>query len=210
MLPPASNRPHREGRGVVIDAHTHPAFVAVQIVDAVRNGLAARRARDQEVVDAHAVGRSRRTPRAAGILEVPDELLLLRIHRDRRLLRPLRRAHLARDVPKLRVPIDVLTPFARLDVALQAVAQAVQQLRDDRVADVVAQRVERHRQRARAQARPAQRRVGIAGRGRLDQRIQVAQQRGIEIGRALAAAAGPCASVCRASGSPDASSRRPR
>ena len=146
LLPPASNRLHGEGRGVVIDADAHPAFVAVQIVDAVRNGLAARRRLDQEVVDAHPLGRLRRAPRAAGVLEVPDQFLLLRVHRDRRLLLPLRRAHAPRDVAKLRVPIDVLAAFARLDVALQAVAEAVQQLGDHRVADVVAQPLERHRQ----------------------------------------------------------------
>ena len=41
LLPPSSNRLDGEGRGVVIDPDAHPAFVAVQIVDAVRNGLAA-------------------------------------------------------------------------------------------------------------------------------------------------------------------------
>ena len=35
-----------------------------------------------------------------------------------------------RDVPKLRVPVDVLAAFARLHVALQAVAQPVQQFGD--------------------------------------------------------------------------------
>ena len=144
---------------------------------------------DHEVVDAHPLGRLRRAPRAAGVLEVADQFLLLRIHRDRRLLPPLRRAHAPRDVAKLRVPIHVLTAFARLDVALQAVAEAVQQLGDHRVADVMAQPVERHGQRARTQAGPAQRRVGIAGRRRLDQRIQVAQQRRVELGGALPAAA---------------------
>ena len=63
--------------------------------------------------------------------------------------------------------------LTNLGVALQAVAQSVQQLGDHRVADAVAQTVERHRQRPCALARPPQRRVGIAGGGRLDQRIQI-------------------------------------
>src|SRR5216110_101574 len=41
LLPPPSNRLHGEGGGVVIDADAHPAFIAVEIVDAIRNGLAA-------------------------------------------------------------------------------------------------------------------------------------------------------------------------
>ena len=38
VLPPTLDRPYREARGVVIDPDTHPAFVAMQIVDAIRNG----------------------------------------------------------------------------------------------------------------------------------------------------------------------------
>ena len=41
----------------MIDADTHPAFVAMEIVHAVRNGLAARGGPDHEVVDPHALGR---------------------------------------------------------------------------------------------------------------------------------------------------------
>ena len=65
-------------------------------------------------------GRLAGTPRAPRILEVTDQLFLLRIHRDRGLLRPLGRAHAAGNVAKLRVPVGVLAPFARLDVPLQA------------------------------------------------------------------------------------------
>src|ERR1700730_11856385 len=34
--PPAADRLDRETRRVMIDAHTHPAFIALQIVDAIR------------------------------------------------------------------------------------------------------------------------------------------------------------------------------
>ena len=173
----------------MVDADAHPAFVAVQIVDAVRNGLAARRGLDQEVMDAHPLGRLRRAPRTADVLEVPHQFLFLGIHRDRRLLPSLRVTHAPRDVAKLRIPIHVLTAFTRLDVALQAIAEAVQQFGNNRVADVVAQAVERHGQRARTQAGPAQRRLGIAGGRRLHQRVQVAEQRGVTLGGALPAAA---------------------
>jgi hypothetical protein len=43
VLPPAPNRPHRKGGRVVIDAHADPAFIPMQIVDAVGDGLATRR-----------------------------------------------------------------------------------------------------------------------------------------------------------------------
>ena len=91
----------------------------------------------------------------------------------------------------------MLAALTSLGVALQAVAQSVQQLGDHRVADAVAQTVERHRQRPCALARPPQRRVGIAGGGRLNQRIQIAQQRRVEIDRALAAAARPSRPAAR-------------
>ena len=193
------NRPYREARGVVIDPDTHPAFVAMQIVDAIRNGLPARGGggRDHEVVDLYPLRRLRRAPGAARVLERADQLLLLGVHRNRRLLLPLRASHAPGDVPKLRVPIDMLAALTSLGVALQAVAQSVQQLGDHRVADAVAQTVERHRQRPCALARPPQRRVGIAGGGRLDQRIQIAQQRRVEIDRALAAAARPSRPAAR-------------
>ena len=141
-------------------------------------------------MDAYALRRLRGAPRAARILEVPDQLFLLRVHGDRRLLLPLGRPDTPRDIPKLRVAVDVLAAFARLRIALQAVAQAVQQFGDHGVADVMAQPLERHRQRARAQARPAQRRVRIAGRRGLHQRVQVTQQRGIELSGPLAAPTG--------------------
>ncbi len=192
LLPPAPNRLHGEGRGVVIDPDAHPAFVPVQVVDAVRNGLAAGRGggRDHEVMDPHALRRFRRTPRAARILEIPDQFLLLRVDRNRGLVLSLGRSYASRDIPKLRISVDVLAAFPRLHVALQAVAQAMQQFGDHGVADVMAQPLKRHRQGACAQARPAQRRVRIAGRRRLHQRVQVPQQRGIALGGSLATPTG--------------------
>ena len=171
----------------------------MQIVDAIRNGLPARGGggRDHEVVDLYPLRRLRRAPGAARVLERADQLLLLGVHRNRRLLLPLRASHAPGDVPKLRGPIDMLAALTSLGVALQAVAQSVQQLGDHRVADAVAQTVERHRHRPCALARPPQRRVGIAGGGRLNQRIQIAQQRRVEIDRALAAAARPSRPAAR-------------
>src|SRR6266446_4816717 len=85
----------------------------------------------------HALRRFRRTPRAARILEVPDQFLLLRVDRNRGLPLPLGRPYAPRDIPKLRVAVDVLAAFTRLRVALQAVAQPMQQFGDHGMADVM-------------------------------------------------------------------------
>ena len=200
LLPPAPNRPRREGRRVVVDAHTDPAFIPMQIVDPVGNGLAARRARNDEVMHADALRRRAGAPGPAAVLERPDQFLLLGVHRDRRLSPSLGRAHLPRDVAKLRVPVGMLTAFARLDVALQAVAEAVQQFGDHRVADGVPKGLEGDRQGARAQAGPPQRRVRIAGRGWFDQCIQVPQQRGLVRRRPLAPRTGRAHPIARQGG----------
>ena len=80
--PPPPDRLHGEGRGVVIDADTHPAFIAVEIIDAVRNGLAAGGGPDHEVVDLHALRGFPGAPHPPGVLEVADQLLPLGIDRD--------------------------------------------------------------------------------------------------------------------------------
>jgi hypothetical protein len=43
----------------------------------------------------------------AGILEIPDQLLLLRVHRHHRLARLLERTHLSVDMLELGIPIGV-------------------------------------------------------------------------------------------------------
>ena len=49
----------------------------------------------------------------------------------------------------------MLTPFARFHAALEAVPQLVQEFGDDRVTDVVSERLQRHGERADALAGPA-------------------------------------------------------
>jgi hypothetical protein len=88
----------------------------------------------------------------------------------------------------------MLAAFPRLDVTLQGVAQLVQQLSDDGVADRVAEGLQGGRQGPGTFAGPPQRRVRIAGRGWLDQGIEIAQQGGIEGGGRFPTAAWPAAS----------------
>src|SRR5216684_3120073 len=82
-LPPVTNARDGKRRRVVVDADTDPAGVGAQIVDPVGNG--APQLRLHEVVDPHRPGLPVGTPFAAGILELPHELLLLGIDGDRRL-----------------------------------------------------------------------------------------------------------------------------
>ena len=118
--PPAPQRLHRERRRVVIDAHAHPARVAGQIVDPVRNRLAEGRVR--EVVNPNPFRVAARTPLPTGVLERADELLLLGVHRHHRLALPLKSLHLPVDVVELRVPVRMLSPLQRLAIRLQTVA----------------------------------------------------------------------------------------
>src|SRR5438132_17512 len=74
-------------------------------------------------------------PLAPAILEVPDQFLFLGIHRDHRLAPLLEGPDLAVEVRELGVAVGMGRPLFGLAVALQAVVEPVQQLRDRLVAD---------------------------------------------------------------------------
>jgi hypothetical protein len=94
-----------------------------------------------------------------------------------------------RDVAELRVAIDMLPAFARLHVALQAVAEACAATSAALMAYMMAQGVERHRQCARTPDRSSAA-ATRSPRRRLDQGIQVAQQCRVEGRGALPPAPG--------------------
>src|SRR5512135_2935556 len=60
-----------------------------------------------EVIHADLFGSTLRLPLTAGILEVPDQLLLLRVHRHHGLALLLGRTHLSVDMLELGIPIGV-------------------------------------------------------------------------------------------------------
>jgi CheY-like chemotaxis protein len=93
------------------------------------------------------------------------------------------------DVVELFVPIRTVAALAGLAVALQAIVQLPQQISDHIVPDAVAHRLQRLGEIAQAATGPQQRCLWIAARRRLDQTLQVGQQRGIGRGQLLAAAA---------------------
>jgi hypothetical protein len=104
----------------VIDPHAHPALVPADIVNTAGDHLAEPLV--SEVIHADLFGSPLRLPFLARILEIPDEFLLLRVHRHHRLALLLEDTHLAVDMRELRVPVDVGTAFPRLAIALEAVA----------------------------------------------------------------------------------------
>ena len=116
-LPPPANRVHREAGRVVIDPDTDPSFIAVQIVDAVRDGLPVAGPGITKSCT-HPIRRPFRPPGPPAILEVANQFLLFRVHRDGRLLPPLRPRHEGGDIPELGIAIRMLTPLARLHVPL--------------------------------------------------------------------------------------------
>ena len=127
----------------------------------------------------HGDGRLRRAPLLPGILVIPEQFLLLRVHRNHRPRDGERPPHLLVDVPELRVTIRVIRPLVHLPRPLQAVVQLPQQLGDLLVADGMAVRGELGRQCPRTLAGPAQRRLGIAPGQRIDQRLEATRQVGI-------------------------------
>lgn len=88
-----------------------PAFITAQIVDPVENRFAVPGVPNEEIVHADAVGFTLASPAAAAILEIPHQLLLLRVHGDGRMSAPLRACHGGRDVSELRIPIGMLPAF---------------------------------------------------------------------------------------------------
>jgi hypothetical protein len=101
MLPPVLDRGGRELGGVAVDADVDPALVAGEIEDPVGDRVSQLLVR--EVVRAHldraALGRQL----AADGLEIPDQLPLVGVDRDRRLASVERRLDGLADVAKLGV-----------------------------------------------------------------------------------------------------------
>jgi hypothetical protein len=109
----------------VVDPHTHPSFIAEDVVHAVGDRLA--KVAVDEIVDTHLFRLTCGQPLATTVLEVTDKLLLLRVDGDDRLVASLKLLDLSIDELELLVTVGVLGTFARLSIALQAVAQAAEQ-----------------------------------------------------------------------------------
>ncbi len=171
----------------MVDADTDPAGVGPQVVHPIGDGPP--EARQHEVMHADRRGLPLGGPFPPAILEGAHQFLLLGVDRDRRLPSAQAGPDPGVDVLELRVAVGVVRPFDRLPVGLQAVAQLVEQLRHHPMAGAVPLPGQFRGQPADALARPAQGRLRIPARGRLDQRLQVRDQRRILLDRPLAPAA---------------------
>jgi hypothetical protein len=163
------------------------ARVGGEVVDAV--GDRAPRLLDQEIVDAHLLEVVLGPPLAARVLEVADQLLLLRIDGDHRAPFGQRLPRRLVDDGELGVPVGVIGAFLGLAVGVQAEPPGFQQLAHHRVADLVPEFAQSRGERAQALAGPAQRRHRIAAAVGLHERLEIAQQRRIALRQRLAPAA---------------------
>ena len=160
----------------MVDAYAEPTLVGRHVVDAVGRHLA--QLRVDEVVHAHPLGLARGLPLAPCVLEVANEFLFLRVHRDDGLALALLARHRGGDVAKLRIAIGVLAAFAALAHRLQAVAELAQQRADAALAYLMASGAQFLGRSCRALAGPAQERRCIAPNRRLDQGIETVEQAG--------------------------------
>ena len=177
IAPPVADCPHREGGGVAAHADTHPSGVGRQIIDAIRHRTA--KFLDQEIMHPDFLGLPLGTPYTAGVLEIPDKLLLLCVDRDHRLARGQRHPHAVVEMVELGVAIGMGRPLAGLAIGLQAELLLMQEFTDQGAADPVTLSHQRPRQLRQAFACPSQRRHGVAACAGLDQRQQIGHQHGI-------------------------------
>src|SRR5713101_8855598 len=186
LAPPPPDRPRREGRRIVIDAHTDPARVAGEIVDPIGDGLAA--LRNEKFMHPDGRGLAGRPPLTARVLEVTDQFLLLRVDGDDGLRGRLEPPDLLVDIPELRVAVGMGRPFARLAIGLETVARRRQQFGHQLSADLMAHALEALRQVPNALGGPAQGRHRVARSGRLHQPLEIGQEGRIFLQRLLASA----------------------
>ena len=125
----------------------------------------------------HRLGLSCRLPLTPAVLEIPDQFLLLRIHRKPRLAPVLKVLTLLIQILKLRVAVRMRRPFARLLEPLQAVVQlSPQDLTDGLGTDLPSLPLEFGADLPPAFGGPFQRPHRIAPRRRIDDRLDRFQQ----------------------------------
>jgi hypothetical protein len=174
---------------VVIDSDAHPALVPSQVVDPTGDHLAEVLVR--EVIDAGPFGPPLRLPFPARILEIPDQLLLLRVHRHHGLTPLLEGDHLTVDVPELGIPIGVGATPPSLAKGLEAVAQFVQEDGHGLVAHPMPLSGQRLGEVPGALAGPPQGGLRVPTGRRFDQGVQVSHQGRVVHLQRVPTAAGP-------------------
>jgi hypothetical protein len=171
VVPPGADRVRGELGGVGADANADPPLVQRDVVDPIRGSLPARVGGEVVRVDLDRLPLGR--PFSPVVLELADQLPLLRIHRYDRLLGGQRGGDGVVDVVKLRVAIGMLGPLPGLAVALHREPHPVQQPQHRPIDDLMTQPAQITREPRRALGRPAHRHpLRIADSDRLKQAIQ--------------------------------------
>jgi hypothetical protein len=145
----------------------------------------------RKVLGPHLLGTACGLPLPAGVLEIPDQFPLLRVHRHDRLAPALEGAQPGVDVFELGVAVGMRRPFPGLAVGLQAVVQLMEQGSDRLVTDRMPLAAQFRGQCARTLAGPAEGGLGVAAGGRFDQSFQVPDQGGVGSFQEGAAGPGP-------------------
>ena len=117
---------------------------------------------------------------AARVFVISDQLLLLSINGDHRLIGRLEGYRLLVDMLELAVTVGMMAAFLGLAVDLPTVFQLDQQLGDAAGADLVPHRAQSCRKLGVALRHPQQRPRRITHRCRLDQPAQILQQRRVQ------------------------------
>jgi len=124
-------------------------------------------------------------------LKAHDQFLFLGVDGDHWLLFGQCRGHLGVDLAELRIPVGMAVALRSLAVALQTVTGLIEQVADQGAADLVTLRVQRLRQAAHALAVHRNGDSGSPRVGRLDQRLEIREQRGILGNRRFASGSRP-------------------
>ena len=181
----------------MIDAHGHPPPLGGDVVDPVRNRLA--QLLVLEVMHPYQLRLALGSPLAPRVLEIPDQLLLLGVDRDDRLVLidcPLGDRV---DVPELRVAIRMLSALPSLDVCLQVLAKPAHQLRNLREVHLMTEPAQAIRKMPDTPRGPAENRLWIAPAASINQTLEILEQRQIDLRQRLATTARPTHSPRRQS-----------
>src|SRR3989344_3500518 len=158
LLPPRPNARHGELCRIVVDANRDPAFVLQDVVD----------------VPFHGPALAFHFPSA--ILEIPDQLFLLRIDGDHRLVTLVTVLHGGGNVAELSIPIRMLLALEALAVALEAVPLGLKQATDRIGTDSVLLRLQCLSDFPHALARPTQIGLWVAPRERIDEFVEIGEE----------------------------------
>lgn len=196
--PPPSNALDGKGRRVMVDTDAHPTLIASQVIDSIGNGLSL--PGNDEVVDPYSLRTTLWAPLPACILEIANQFLLFRVHRNNRLADSMLSDDLPIDVFKLCISVRVLVAFTCLSVRLQTVSRLLQKMPYQTVTDRMSHPSQLLRQHSQALGCPPKRRLRVSPSPGFHQRLQVCHQPRILLNELFPASSGSADSRCFCAG----------